>query len=70
MVWGVAMLQAPPPKAVWLLGADDFDEADVPTDAFVVYQVLLLTFARLHVLCFFSPVRCLCSYSPLLRPYH
>lgn len=33
------MWQAPPPKAVWLLGADDFDDADVPSDAFVVYQV-------------------------------
>ena len=30
---------APPPKAVFLLGADDYDEADVPADAFVVYQV-------------------------------
>lgn len=30
--------EAPPPKAVWLLGADDFDEADVPSDAFVIYQ--------------------------------
>lgn len=27
------------PKLVYLLGADDFSEADVPADAFVVYQV-------------------------------
>ncbi|KAL2110280.1 hypothetical protein VUR80DRAFT_1390 [Thermomyces stellatus] len=26
------------PKIVWLLGADDFDPADIPQDAFVVYQ--------------------------------
>jgi NADH dehydrogenase (ubiquinone) Fe-S protein 1 len=31
--------QAPPPKAVYLLGADDYEEADVPADAFVIYQV-------------------------------
>ena len=35
----LSFLQAPPPKAVWLLGADDYDEADVPSDAFVIYQV-------------------------------
>lgn len=35
-------MQAAPPKAVFLLGADDYDEADVPADAFVVYQVRLL----------------------------
>lgn len=34
----VVVWQAPPPKAVWLLGADDYDEADVPADAFVIYQ--------------------------------
>jgi hypothetical protein len=32
-------MQAPPPKAVYLLGADDYEEADVPADAFVIYQV-------------------------------
>lgn len=26
------------PKIVWLLGADEFSEADIPKDAFVVYQ--------------------------------
>lgn len=26
------------PKVVYLLGSDDFDEADVPEDAFVIYQ--------------------------------
>nr|7ZM7_A Chain A, NADH-ubiquinone oxidoreductase-like protein [Thermochaetoides thermophila DSM 1495]7ZMB_A Chain A, NADH-ubiquinone oxidoreductase-like protein [Thermochaetoides thermophila DSM 1495]7ZMG_A Chain A, NADH-ubiquinone oxidoreductase-like protein [Thermochaetoides thermophila DSM 1495] len=26
------------PKFVWLLGADEFDPADVPKDAFIVYQ--------------------------------
>jgi NADH dehydrogenase (ubiquinone) Fe-S protein 1 len=26
------------PKFVWLLGADEFNEADVPKDAFIVYQ--------------------------------
>ena len=30
---------AGPSKAVYLLGADDFAEEDVPEDAFVVYQV-------------------------------
>ena len=30
---------APPPKFVYLLGADDFAEQDIPADAFVVYQV-------------------------------
>jgi len=29
---------APAPKVVFLLGADDFDPAEVPADAFVVYQ--------------------------------
>lgn len=29
---------APPPKVVYLLGADDFGAADVPADAFVIYQ--------------------------------
>jgi hypothetical protein len=29
---------ASPPKAVYLLGADDYSEEDVPDDAFVVYQ--------------------------------
>ena len=27
------------PKFVYLLGSDEFDEAEVPADAFVVYQV-------------------------------
>ncbi|KAK8129743.1 NADH-ubiquinone oxidoreductase subunit [Apiospora kogelbergensis] len=26
------------PKMVWLLGADEFDEADIPKDAFIIYQ--------------------------------
>ncbi|KAK4120825.1 NADH-quinone oxidoreductase [Parathielavia appendiculata] len=26
------------PKFVWLLGADEFEEADIPKDAFIVYQ--------------------------------
>lgn len=26
------------PKIVWLLGADEFSEADIPKDAFVIYQ--------------------------------
>ena len=30
---------AGPPKSVYLLGADDFADEDVPDDAFVVYQV-------------------------------
>ncbi|EIE20556.1 NADH:ubiquinone oxidoreductase 76 kDa subunit, partial [Coccomyxa subellipsoidea C-169] len=29
---------APAPKLVYLLGSDDFDAADVPADAFVIYQ--------------------------------
>ncbi|CAL8464942.1 g4477 [Coccomyxa elongata] len=29
---------APAPKLVYLLGSDDFDPADVPADAFVIYQ--------------------------------
>jgi NADH dehydrogenase (ubiquinone) Fe-S protein 1 len=27
-----------PPKIVWLLGADEISEADIPKDAFVIYQ--------------------------------
>jgi hypothetical protein len=30
-----------PVKVVYLLGADDYNEADVPADAFVIYQVRL-----------------------------
>lgn len=30
---------APPPKFVYLLGADDWADAEVPEGAFVVYQV-------------------------------
>lgn len=30
---------APPAKLVYLLGSDDFTDADVPADAFVIYQV-------------------------------
>ncbi len=30
---------APAPKLVYLLGSDDFNPADVPADAFVIYQV-------------------------------
>jgi NADH dehydrogenase (ubiquinone) Fe-S protein 1 len=26
------------PKVIYLLGCDDFDEADIPEDAFVIYQ--------------------------------
>ena len=33
---------APAPKVVYLVGSDDFSEADVPKDAFVIYQVCLL----------------------------
>ena len=29
---------APPPKVVYLLNSDDFSDADVPADAFVIYQ--------------------------------
>ena len=29
---------APAPKVVYLLGSDDFADADVPADAFVIYQ--------------------------------
>lgn len=32
---------------VFLLGADDYGEADVPADAFVVYQVRLFCIAVL-----------------------
>lgn len=40
------------PKFVYLLGADDYADADVPDDAFVVYQVRARTHthARMHVL--------------------
>ena len=30
---------APPAKFVYLLGSDDYQEEDIPQDAFVVYQV-------------------------------
>ena len=30
---------APPPKVVYLLGADDWADAEVPVDAFVIHQV-------------------------------
>lgn len=33
---------APKPKVVYLVGSDDFNEEDVPKDAFVIYQVCLL----------------------------
>ena len=33
---------APAPKLVYLVGSDDYSEADVPKDAFVIYQVCLL----------------------------
>lgn len=33
-----AEVAATTPKFVWLLGADEFNEADIPKDAFVVYQ--------------------------------
>lgn len=36
---GARSAAAPPPKFVYLLGADDFAEQDIPSDAFVVYQV-------------------------------
>lgn len=35
-----ATRENPKPKFVYLLGSDDFSEADVPSDAFVVYQVI------------------------------
>lgn len=28
-----------PVKVVYLLGADDYSDADIPADAFVIYQV-------------------------------
>ena len=34
-----AAKSAPPGKVVFLLGADDWKEEDVPKDAFVIYQV-------------------------------
>ena len=34
-----AARENPKPKFVYLLGSDDFSEEDVPSDAFVVYQV-------------------------------
>ena len=34
-----ATRENPKPKFVYLLGSDDFKDADVPSDAFVVYQV-------------------------------
>ena len=37
-----ATRENPKPKFVYLLGSDDFNEADVPSDAFVVYQVAIL----------------------------
>eukprot|EP00889_Picochlorum_renovo_P007573 jgi/Picre1/34603/NNA_002071.t1 len=33
-----ARMQQEDPKVVYLLGSDDFDEKDVPADAFVIYQ--------------------------------
>lgn len=36
---GAAARSAPPAKFVYLLGADDYDDASIPKDAFVVYQV-------------------------------
>jgi NADH dehydrogenase/NADH:ubiquinone oxidoreductase subunit G len=35
----VAARSAPPAKVVYLLGADDYADAEVPASAFVVYQV-------------------------------
>lgn len=34
-----AARENPKPKFVYLLGSDDFTDEDVPSDAFVVYQV-------------------------------
>ena len=44
--------QAPSPKLVWLLAADDWQPQDIPEDAFVIYQVpawLLWCWMRLCV---------------------
>ena len=35
---GPAAAAAPPPKFVYNLGADDYDDAEIPAGAFVVYQ--------------------------------
>ena len=42
-----------PVKVVYLLGADDYNEADVPADAFVIYQVRLVTLVE--EVCGFKP---------------
>ena len=39
------------PKFVYLLGSDDFSEEDVPSDAFVVYQVNAFSLSVLSVFC-------------------
>jgi hypothetical protein len=43
---------APPPKVVYLLGSDDYADADVPAGAFVIYQA--------------RPRRCACPKPPAL----
>ena len=35
--------EAPKAKLVWLLNSDDFDAADIPDDAFVIYQVRVVS---------------------------
>ena len=42
-----AASQSVKPKFVYLLGADEFADQDVPADAFVVYQVWLTLLHRL-----------------------
>jgi NADH dehydrogenase (ubiquinone) Fe-S protein 1 len=37
-----ARASAVPPKVVYLLGADDYKEEDVPAGAFVIYQVCVV----------------------------
>ena len=57
---------APAPKVVYLVGSDDFSEADVPNDAFVIYQVCLFTFWAAN--CAISDVALHCSISCLQWP--
>jgi hypothetical protein len=45
-----------PVKVVYLLGADDYKEEDVPADAFVIYQVR-------------GSLGCLMGQGPVLKPF-
>ena len=47
-----AQRENPKPKFVYLLGSDDFNEADVPADAFVVYQVIAYLSGKVRPQCF------------------